>query len=208
VGDAGCFIDPFFSSGVHLALSSALSAAATIQAARRGDCDEKKAMDWHSDRVSEGYHRFLLVVLTSLRQIRGQAQPLLNDFNEAGFDKAFAAFRPVIQGLADTKNEKKLTQKEVDATIEFCLACDDKLTLADERKIQERLQQIKGNSDKPVTAEDLEQLTAEEKGFFNTMSAKQMLRRQDTMSTAGFSSVKTNGFVMRTEKGNLGLMVI
>ena len=26
VGDAGCFIDPFFSSGVHLALASGLSA--------------------------------------------------------------------------------------------------------------------------------------------------------------------------------------
>lgn len=94
VGDAGCFIDPFFSSGVHLALSSALSAAATIQAARRGDVDEVDAVAWHTDRVSEGYHRFLLVVLTSLRQIRGQAQPLLNDFDEAGFEKAFAAFRP------------------------------------------------------------------------------------------------------------------
>lgn len=94
VGDAGCFIDPFFSSGVHLALSSALSAAATIQAARRGDVDEATAASWHTDKVSEGYHRFLLVVLTSLRQIRGQAQPLLNDFDETGFDKAFAAFRP------------------------------------------------------------------------------------------------------------------
>lgn len=48
IGDAGCFIDPFFSSGVHLALSSALSEAITICAARRGDCDEITAAKWHS----------------------------------------------------------------------------------------------------------------------------------------------------------------
>ena len=30
VGDAGSFVDPYFSSGVHLALSGALSAAVTI----------------------------------------------------------------------------------------------------------------------------------------------------------------------------------
>ena len=43
VGDAGAFIDPYFSSGVHLALSGALSAAVTICAAIRGDCDEQTA---------------------------------------------------------------------------------------------------------------------------------------------------------------------
>jgi len=39
VGDASCFIDPFFSSGVHLAMTGALSAAVTICAAMRGDCE-------------------------------------------------------------------------------------------------------------------------------------------------------------------------
>jgi flavin-dependent dehydrogenase len=39
VGDASCFIDPFFSSGVHLALAGGLSAAVTICAAIRGDCE-------------------------------------------------------------------------------------------------------------------------------------------------------------------------
>ncbi len=36
VGDSGCFIDPFFSSGVHLAVASALSVAATICASVKG----------------------------------------------------------------------------------------------------------------------------------------------------------------------------
>ena len=94
VGDAGCFIDPYFSSGVHLALSGALSAATTIRAAMRGDCSEHEAMKWHSSKVSEGYTRFLLVVLSALKQIRKQEQPILSDWDEQGFEKAFSFFRP------------------------------------------------------------------------------------------------------------------
>ena len=93
-GDAGCFIDPYFSSGVHLALASGLSAAVTIRAAMRGDCDEQTAMKWHSSKVSEGYTRFLLVVLTALKQIRRQDEPILSDWDEDGFERAFAFFRP------------------------------------------------------------------------------------------------------------------
>lgn len=43
VGDAGCFIDPLFSSGVHMALVGALSAGVTICATERGDCDQAMA---------------------------------------------------------------------------------------------------------------------------------------------------------------------
>jgi flavine halogenase len=93
-GDAGCFIDPFFSSGVHLALSSGLSAAVTICASIRKDCDERAAATWHSKKVAEGYTRFLLVVLSSLKQIRSQDEPVLNDWDEESFDRAFDFFRP------------------------------------------------------------------------------------------------------------------
>ena len=43
---AGCFIDPFFSSGVHLAVTGALSAGTTIAASIRGDCSETSAAQW------------------------------------------------------------------------------------------------------------------------------------------------------------------
>jgi hypothetical protein len=84
----------YFSSGVHLALSSALSAATTIRAAQRGDCSEETAVNWHSKKVTEGYTRFLLVVLSALKQIRKQDEPVLSDWDEDGFDRAFAFFRP------------------------------------------------------------------------------------------------------------------
>lgn len=94
VGDAGCFIDPFFSSGVHLAFASGLSAAATICAVKQGDCDETMAADWHSKKVAEGYTRFLLVVLSALKQIKDSDDPVLTDWDEATFERAFAFFRP------------------------------------------------------------------------------------------------------------------
>lgn len=122
-------------------------------------------------------------------------------------------FPTVIQGQADTKSingkGKPLTQAEVEATIDFCLACDNELTPDDEKRIQERLQQIKGvGVDRPVTAEDVKQLTAEEREFSNTMSAKHMLRRQETMNTNTVTKFATNGFVIRMERGALGLVAV
>ena len=96
VGDAGCFIDPFFSSGVHLAMVSALSAATTICAAIRGDCEEQAAAEWHSTKIADGYTRFLLVVLSAYKQIRSQNQAVLSDLGEDNLDRAFAHFRPGI----------------------------------------------------------------------------------------------------------------
>lgn len=94
VGDAGCFIDPFFSSGVHLAVASGLSAAATICASIKGQCSEYEALQWHSKKVAEGYTRFLLIVLSALKQIREHDLPVLSDWDEEGFERAFAHFRP------------------------------------------------------------------------------------------------------------------
>lgn len=43
IGDAACFIDPIFSSGVHLATYSALLAARSINTVLRGEVDEPRA---------------------------------------------------------------------------------------------------------------------------------------------------------------------
>ena len=56
--DESAFIDPFFSSGVHLAMTSALSAAATVCASIRHHCHESQAADWHTRRVSTSYTRY------------------------------------------------------------------------------------------------------------------------------------------------------
>ena len=51
VGDAGCFIDPYFSYGVHLSMLGGLSAAVTISASINGDCDDNTAASWHSKKI-------------------------------------------------------------------------------------------------------------------------------------------------------------
>ena len=93
VGDAGAFIDPFFSSGVHLALTTGLSAATTISSSIRG-FNETKAASWHTNKTNDGYIRFLLAVLSAYKQMLNQNTPVLHDFDELDFDKAFALFRP------------------------------------------------------------------------------------------------------------------
>ncbi|KAE8420869.1 hypothetical protein BDV36DRAFT_281104 [Aspergillus pseudocaelatus] len=93
-GDAGCFIDPFFSSGVHLAITGALSAATTICAAIRGDCDEETAATWHSTKVKRGYFHWLIVVLSAYKQMCNQSEPVLSDVGEDNFKRAFNSFKP------------------------------------------------------------------------------------------------------------------
>lgn len=115
-GDAGCFIDPFLSSGVHLALMTGLSSATTIAASIRGDCDEETAMKWHTAKVQEVYTRFLVVVLSTTTQIRKGDELVIGDFDESGFDRAFASFRPgksagtprVVAILTPTQSSREL----------------------------------------------------------------------------------------------------
>ena len=52
------FIDPFYSSGVHLALTGALSAAVTIAASIRGTVAEETAARWHDSKVGTAYTRY------------------------------------------------------------------------------------------------------------------------------------------------------
>ncbi|KAF7327989.1 hypothetical protein MKEN_00379500 [Mycena kentingensis (nom. inval.)] len=117
VGDAAAFIDPFFSSGVHLAVSSGLTAAVTICASMRAHCSEEDAGKFHDSKVAISYTRFLLTVMGAYKQIRNQTVPVLSDIDENNFDRAFDLIRPVIQGTADAG--KVLTEDELQKAMEF-----------------------------------------------------------------------------------------
>lgn len=71
-----------------------LTAVVTICASIRGHCEESVAANWHSEKIGEAYTRFLLVVLSAYRQMRSQEEPVLSDFDEDNFDRAFGFFRP------------------------------------------------------------------------------------------------------------------
>ncbi|KAI0332267.1 FAD/NAD-P-binding domain-containing protein [Cubamyces sp. BRFM 1775] len=139
VGDAGCFIDPFFSSGVHLAMTGALSAAASIAASIRGDCTEAESANWYSNRVSVSYTRFLIVVLSAYRQIRAQSEGVLADIEESNFDRAFTFLRPVIQGGADMG--ARLSEDEVQRALDFCVHLFDPTTPEQLENVRRKLEQ-------------------------------------------------------------------
>ncbi|KIK61206.1 hypothetical protein GYMLUDRAFT_43286 [Collybiopsis luxurians FD-317 M1] len=118
IGDAGAFIDPFFSSGIHLAFTGALSAAATICASLRKNCTEAEAVAWHTKRVAISYTRFQVVVLSAYKQMRSQNVDVLSDVDEDNFDRAFTFLRPVIQGASDMGS--RLSESELQRSLDFC----------------------------------------------------------------------------------------
>ncbi|KAL8749484.1 MAG: hypothetical protein Q9199_007654 [Rusavskia elegans] len=212
-GDAGCFIDPFFSSGVHLALSSGLSAATTICAARRGDCDEATAAKWHSTKVGEGYTRFLLVVLSALKQIREGDEAVLSDFDEEGFDRAFSFFRPIIQGTSDING--KLTQAEISKTVDFCFNAFRPVDEAEKKAVLKKLENVSLEQNDPAsdgskpkqTVEMLEAtLTEDETRILNTIRGRQMLRSEDTINIENLAADVIDGRRINLERGSLGLV--
>ncbi|PSR81494.1 hypothetical protein BD289DRAFT_393427 [Coniella lustricola] len=189
VGDAGCFIDPFFSSGVHLAVTGALSAGTTIAAAIRGDVDEMTAARWHSNKVREVYARFLLLVLSAYKQIRNQGDAVLSDFNEDNFDRAFNLFKPIIQGTADATG--KITQDEFSQTIDFLVLA---FTPAFNPK-QEYVGEGKEHEKETLTEQDLEAL----KGF-------RQHQGKHTMNIQSFTTDVIDGLVPKMERGSLTLV--
>lgn len=210
VGDAGCFIDPFFSSGVHLAVTGALAAATSICASIRGDCDEKTAAQWHSNKIREGYARFLLVVLAAYKQMRNQKKGILSGLNEDNFDRAFSFFKPIIQGTADSTS--KVTQAELDKTLEF-------MTKAFEPTFHPKMEKMEKtetapeanpngdtngspNGETPLGSKLDKELTDTDRaamsGFLKTQSTH-------TINMASFTTDVIDGRIPKLERGHLTL---
>ncbi|KAK3324861.1 hypothetical protein B0H66DRAFT_470293 [Apodospora peruviana] len=198
IGDAGCFIDPFFSSGVHLAVTGGLSAGTTIAASIRGDIDEATAGRWHTNKIREGYARFCLVVLSAYKQMRNQGDPVLADFNEDNFDKAFSFFKPIIQGTADA-GTSKLTQAEFSKTIDFLTKA---FNPAINTQFKDANQEIVGEEPQPQAAA-AQGLSPED------LEALQSIRIHHGKHTMGMDSFTTDvidGLIPRLETGRLTLV--
>jgi len=156
-GDAGAFIDPFFSSGVHLAFTGALSAAASIAASIRGHVPEADCIKWHQAKVGTSYTRFLIVVLGTYKQMCHQDEPIMCDIDEDNFDRAFDFIRPVIQGTADVG--KRLTEDELVKTMEFCRHIFAPTTPEMYQSVSQRVDpELMSPSGKLMTSEDLDHL--------------------------------------------------
>ncbi|KIY50298.1 FAD/NAD(P)-binding domain-containing protein [Fistulina hepatica ATCC 64428] len=194
VGDAGAFIDPFFSSGVHLAMTSALSAAATICASIRGDCTETIAAKWHMQRFATSYTRFQLVVVSAYKQIRSESPHVLSDFSEDNFDRAFTALRPVIQGGADVG--ARLSEDEIQKSLDFCI------NLFNPTSPEQHDREEKAMADKRLlaaNAPDKEERTM----VLKKLNARRVVHAEYNINNLEVESIE--GLAVRLVKGKLGL---
>ncbi|KAF2180795.1 RadH flavin-dependent halogenase [Zopfia rhizophila CBS 207.26] len=203
IGDAGCFIDPFFSSGHHLALASGLAAAVSVNASIRGDCGEFAAANWHAKKVDEGYTLFLLVVMAALKQIRMQEDPILADIDEEGFDRAFQFLKPVIQGAGSSDAFKHFSKREVSETIDFAVSALNSMGDNEHDIDGPKNGHTKGVNGAP---KGMEQITiADEK----ILSGLRILGKAAPSSNlADFEDTLIDGLLPRLAHGRLGLTAV
>ncbi|KAI0382242.1 FAD/NAD(P)-binding domain-containing protein [Hypomontagnella monticulosa] len=211
-GDAGSFIDPFFSSGVHLALLGGLSAAVTIAAALRNDCDEDTAASWHTKRISESYTRFLVIVLSASKQIQHQNKPVIHDFDEETFERAFDLFKPIIQGTVDAGVEGKPTQADVSKAIEFCFRAFTPVPEEQQDALIQKLQdlgmdgEVDDEKKERVIEEIQKSLTPDESRILDILRGRRMLRAEDAINLVSFTSDSIDGLAPNMVHGKLGLV--
>ncbi|KAJ3572209.1 hypothetical protein NP233_g3234 [Leucocoprinus birnbaumii] len=209
IGDASAFIDPFFSSGVHLALLGGLTAATSIAASIRKQCTEEMAWEFHDVKVATAYTRFLLVVMSAYKQIRNQTTAILSDIDEDNFDRAFDILRPVIQGTADVG--RKLTENELQRTMDFC---KDVFAPTDPEMIKAvgaRLRPELLSPNAPIwSEEEISQEASndeEKKLVLHRLNARkpvnQLYQGPDNLRTGD-----VNGYVANLQHGALGLIMV
>ncbi|RDB23600.1 Sulochrin halogenase [Hypsizygus marmoreus] len=202
VGDAGAFIDPYFSSGVHLAIAGGLTAVASICAVLNKECTELEAGEWHTARTEAAYTRFLLVVLSAYQQIRAQSAPVLSEDHEDNFDRAFDFFRPIIQGNTDTG--KKFAGEDLNKTILFLAEHAFEPSLPEERAALvsqhgDPTQKLPGS----LPEDDEEEKRS--KAILKGMAIRKLMRTEDIVHLDNFVSDNLRGLRLRLKRGELGL---
>jgi flavin-dependent dehydrogenase len=107
-GDAACFLDPLFSSGVHLATLSALIASASITSICKGEISEEEAQHFHHLSYEKAYRRFFALLVSFYQHHIGN-EPYFREamrltrhcYQEAGM---MAAFTQIVSGSEDLRD--------------------------------------------------------------------------------------------------------
>ena len=101
IGDAACFIDPVFSSGVHLSTYGALLAARSINTVLRGDLDEERCFQEYETRYRLEYERiynFLIAFYNVEQDVQGYYWEA-RKFNQTE-ERANDAFISLVAGVS------------------------------------------------------------------------------------------------------------
>lgn len=111
-GDAACFLDPLLSSGVHLAMFSAMLAAASITSVMSKDITEAEAISFFEKSYRQAYLRFLVFLSAFYDVNRGQnayfreAQRLTQeDVDASNLKQAFLKLVTGIKDLSDAQSD-------------------------------------------------------------------------------------------------------
>ncbi|KAK2767828.1 hypothetical protein FQN54_003989 [Arachnomyces sp. PD_36] len=233
-GDAGSFIDPLFSSGIHLAVTGGLSAAATIAASIRGDCDEQVAGSWHSKKTVESYTRFFLAVSSATKQIRKQYEPVIQDLDEEGFQRAFDIYTPstnfsdhhtpvsvpvldfnqifvvlVIQGTVDADATGEMSQSKISKVLEFCYRAFTYVSPEQKDELFEKLKKLGvGSRQNDATAtkalDDIQKHLTADE--LQVLETLRSRRMIRPFETDGFTLDTIDGLAPNLVRGKLGLV--
>lgn len=113
-GDAACFLDPLLSTGVHLAMLSALLGAASVASLLRGEVSEPQALSFFEKSYRQAYLRFLVFVSAFYDQRRGkesyfeEARSLSHyDVEGQGLRQAFLN---LVSGIEDLSEAEAVTE--------------------------------------------------------------------------------------------------
>ncbi|TDD58871.1 NAD(P)/FAD-dependent oxidoreductase [Kribbella antibiotica] len=120
VGDAALFLDPLLSTGVHLATYGALTAAASIATALRGEMSEPDALSFFDYTYRRAYERFLVLVSRMYQEYVGSDEYFshASALTEAhADDTAQESFTRIMAGLTDVDESSGAQQRTGSDTI-------------------------------------------------------------------------------------------
>jgi len=130
VGDAACFIDPIFSSGVHLATYGALLAARSINSVLAGEVEEEAAFAEFEERYRREYSAFhdFLVSFYNLHVDENSyfwSAKKVTASNSSGLESFVTLVGGVSSGESSLEVGQGLEQRYEDQSREFAAAVDE-----------------------------------------------------------------------------------
>jgi flavin-dependent dehydrogenase len=112
-GDAACFLDPLLSTGVHLAMLSAMLASASVASLLRRETSEVSALAFFEKAYRQAYLRFLVFVQSFYDQKRGKDSYFSEARDLSHYDSTGQAlkqaFLNLVSGIEDLSDAEAVT---------------------------------------------------------------------------------------------------
>nr|GAT49260.1 halogenase [Mycena chlorophos] len=202
----GNFVDPFFSSGVHIALTGGLAAAVTICASIKGEASEELAQKWHDSKVGIAHTRFLFVVLGAYQQMQLQQHPILSDVNEENFDEAFRIYLRHCRQLDRIERREDL-QLEDDAIDRFQTIFNPNISESHIKTVRSRYGADLVNMTSAVLgAERISELAKDDEEMHQVLTRSDALKvLGDELEATTMGRTPLHGYTANVVRGSLGL---